>query len=90
MRKPLSDVDRRAYCWGSGPLKGAEMGILDDAKETAETTGRKMKDAFDDAADKAGDKADEVKADSDVKKAEAERDSVKARNEAKEKLRGEE
>jgi len=63
------------------------MGIIDDAKETAETAGRKLKDAWDDATDKIGDKIDEAKADANVKKAEAERDSVKARNDVKENLR---
>lgn len=63
------------------------MGILDDAKETAETAGRKIKDAWEDTTDRIGDKVDEVKADAEVKKAEAERDSVKTRNELKENLR---
>lgn len=64
------------------------MGFMDDAKETAETAGRKIKDAFDDTTDKIGDKIDEAKADADVKKAEADRDSVKTRNSIKEELRG--
>ncbi len=64
------------------------MGFIDDAKETAETAGRKIKDAFEDTADRIGDKIDEVKADADVKKAEAERDSVEKRNEVKEEIRG--
>lgn len=64
------------------------MGFMDDAKETAETAGRKIKEAFDDTADRIGDKVDEVKADADVKKAEAERDAVEKRNEAKAQLRG--
>ena len=63
------------------------MGIADDAKEVTETAGRKIKDAWEDATDRIGDKADEVKADADVKKAEAERDSVHKRNEVKENLR---
>lgn len=64
------------------------MGFMDDAKETAETAGRKIKDAWEDTTDKIGDKVDELKADAKVKKAEAERDSVEKRNEVKEKLRG--
>ncbi|WP_312677650.1 hypothetical protein [Microbacterium sp.] len=64
------------------------MGFMDDAKETAETAGRKIKDAFEDTADRIGDKIDEVKADAEVKKAEAERDSVERRNEVKEEIRG--
>ena len=64
------------------------MGIMDDAKDTAETAGRKIKDAWEDTTDKIGDKFDEMKADAEVKKAEVERDSVKHRNEVKEQLRG--
>ncbi len=64
------------------------MGFLDDAKETAETAGRKIKEAFEDTTDRLGDKVDEVKADAEVKKAEAERDSVQKRNEVKADLRG--
>lgn len=64
------------------------MGFIEDAKDAAETAGRKLKDGFDDVADRVGDKVDEVKADAEVKKAEAERDSVHKRNEIKEDLRG--
>ncbi|WP_243074373.1 hypothetical protein [Microbacterium sp. SS28] len=64
------------------------MGFTEDAKETAETAGRKIQDAWEDTVDKIGDKIDEVKADADVKKAEAERDSVHKRNEVKADLRG--
>ena len=63
------------------------MGFIDDAKETAETAGRKLKDKWDDTTDRIGDKIDEAKADADVKKAEAERDSVKTRNDLKENMR---
>lgn len=66
------------------------MGIIDDAKEAAETAGRKIKDTYEDVADRIGDKIDEVKADAEVKKAEAERDSVKARNDVKAEIRGDE
>lgn len=65
------------------------MGFMDDAKEVAETTGRKIKDSWEDTTDKIGDKVDEAKADANVKKAEAERDSVERRNEIKEELRDE-
>lgn len=64
------------------------MGFLDDAKDTAETAGRKIKDAFEDTTDRIGDKVDEAKADAEVKKAEAERDSVQKRNDLKADLRG--
>lgn len=63
------------------------MGFMDDVKDTAETAGRKIKEGFQDTTDKIGDKVDELKADAEVKKAEAERDSVQARNEVKENLR---
>lgn len=63
------------------------MGIMDDAKETAETAGRKIQDKWEDTTDAIGDKIDEAKADADVKKAEAERDSVRKRNELKEQMR---
>lgn len=63
------------------------MGFIDDAKETAEAAGEKIKRAFEDTTDRIGDKVDEHKADADVKKAEAERDSVKTRNSIKEELR---
>lgn len=63
------------------------MGILDDAKETAQAASKKVGRAVEDGLDKAHDKIDEVKAEASVKKAEAERDAVKARNEAKEDLR---
>ena len=64
------------------------MGFIDDAKDAAETAGRKIKDGFEDTVDRIHDKVDEVKADADVKKAEAERDSVEKRNEVKEEIRG--
>lgn len=63
------------------------MGFMEDAKETAQAVGEKIKDAWEDTTDRVGDKVDEMKADADVKKAEAERDSVKTRNEIKEDLR---
>ena len=63
------------------------MGFLDDAKDAAETAGRKIKEAYEDTADRIGDKVDEVKADHEVKKAEAERESVKKKNEVNAELR---
>lgn len=63
------------------------MGFMEDAKETAKAVGEKIQDAWEDTTDRIGDKVDEMKADADVKKAEAERDSVKTRNEIKEDLR---
>jgi hypothetical protein len=64
------------------------MGFGDDVKDTADTAGRKIQDAWEDTTDRIGDKVDELKADANVKKAEAERDSVEKRNEVKETLRG--
>ncbi len=63
------------------------MGFMDDAKETAEAVGEKVSRTWEDTTDRIGDKVDEMKADADVKKAEAERDSVEKRNEIKEELR---
>lgn len=64
------------------------MGFIEDAKDAAETAARKIKDGFEDTADRIGDKVDEVKAEAEVKKAEAERDAVKKRNDVKADLRG--
>ena len=64
------------------------MGFMDDAKDVAETAGRKIQDGVEDTADRIGDKIDEAKADANVRKAEAERDSVEHKNEVKEALRG--
>jgi hypothetical protein len=64
------------------------MGVMDDAKDAAETVGRKLKDTWDDTVDRVEDKVDEAKADAKVKQAEAERDSVEKRNEFKENVRG--
>ena len=63
------------------------MGIIENAKDVAETAGRKVKEAWEDTTDRIGDKVDEHKAEAEVKKAEAERDQVKQRNELKEDLR---
>lgn len=63
------------------------MGLLEDAKETAEAAAKKVGRAVEDGMDRAKDKVDELKAEGEVKKAEAERDATKARNEAKERMR---
>ncbi|WP_449279107.1 hypothetical protein [Leucobacter sp. GX24907] len=68
-------------------MKGAIIGFLDDAKETAEAAAKKVGRAVEDGVDRAKDRFDEVKAEADVKKAEAERDATKKRNEVKENLR---
>ena len=63
------------------------MGVLDDAKDAAEATGKKVGEWADDTKERVSDKVDEVQADAEVKKAEADRDRVEAKNEYKEKLR---
>lgn len=63
------------------------MGFAGDAKQAAEAVGGKIKETWDDTTDRVSDKIDEAKAEGDVKRAEAERDSVKKRNEVKEELR---
>lgn len=63
------------------------MTFFKDAKETAAAAAQKVSRSVEDTVDRAKDKLDEVKADAGVKKAEAERDATKARNEAKENLR---
>ncbi len=65
------------------------MGIMDDAKDSAETAGRKIQDAWEDTTDKIDDKVDEMKADGKVRKAEAERDATYAKNDANEAMRDE-
>ncbi len=63
------------------------MGILDDAKETLGAAAEKVSREVGDTVDRAKDKIAEVQADANVKKAETEADSVKARNDVKEQLR---
>lgn len=63
------------------------MGFMDDAKDAAEATGKKVGEWADDTKERIGDKVDEMQADAEVKKAEAHRDTVEAKNEYKENLR---
>ncbi|MCU1558113.1 MAG: hypothetical protein JWN09_2108 [Microbacteriaceae bacterium] len=63
------------------------MGLLDNAKDAAEATGKKVGEWAEDTKDRASDRVDEAKADADVKRAESERDATKAKNEYKENLR---
>ena len=63
------------------------MGLMDDAKDTAEATGKKVGEWVDDTKERASDKVDEMKADADVKRAESARDATEAKNEYKEQLR---
>jgi hypothetical protein len=70
------------------------MGALDNIKDAAEATGKKIGRTVEDAADRISDKVDEVKAnaelkrsEADVKKAEANRDATVDKNEYKENLR---
>jgi hypothetical protein len=60
---------------------------MDDAKDVAEEAGHKMGETAHDAKERVGDKADELKADADVRAAEANRDSVEKKNELKDALR---
>jgi len=54
------------------------MGLMDDAKDTAEATGKKVGEWVDDTKERISDKVDEV---------EAHRDAVENKNEYKEDLR---
>ncbi len=63
------------------------MGIIDDAKDTVKTAAKKVGEEIEDGVDRVKDKVDEVRADAAVKKAEAERESVQMRNDAKERMR---
>lgn len=70
------------------------MGFMDDAKDAAEAAGKKIGEVADDTKARLSDKVDEVQADAevrhaegDVKRAEAERDATKAKNDFKEDLR---
>lgn len=70
------------------------MGLLDNAKDAAEATGKKIGRAADDTRERVSDKLDEARADAEVKraegdvsKAEADRDATKAKNDYKEDLR---
>ncbi|MEO8262658.1 MAG: hypothetical protein ABI566_08825 [Pseudolysinimonas sp.] len=60
---------------------------MDDAKDTAEATGKKVGEWVDDTKERVSDKVDEVKADADVKAAETHRDAVHNKNDYKEDLR---
>jgi len=63
------------------------MGLIEDARDTAEATGKKVGEWADDTKERISDKVDEMKADADVKAAEAHRDAVNSKNEYKEDLR---
>jgi hypothetical protein len=63
------------------------MGAMDDAKDAAEATGKKIGEWADDTKERISDKLDEAKAEAKVKQAEAERDATEAKNDYKEKLR---
>lgn len=63
------------------------MGAMDDARDVAEATGKKVGEWVDDAKERVSDKVDEVRADADVAAAEKNRDAVHAKNDYKESLR---
>ena len=63
------------------------MGLMDDAKDAAEATGKKVGEFVDDTKERVSDRVDEAKADADVKRAESARDATEAKNDYKEQLR---
>jgi hypothetical protein len=63
------------------------MGVMDSAKDAADATAKNVGEWVDDTKERVSDKVDEMQADADVRKAEAERDAVHAKNEYKENLR---
>jgi hypothetical protein len=63
------------------------MGFMDNAQDAAEATGKKVGEFVDDTKERVSDKIDEIQADADVKRAEAERDAVHAKNDYKENMR---
>jgi hypothetical protein len=63
------------------------MGLMDDARDAAEATGKKVGEFVDDTRERVSDKADELKADAEVRRAEGERDATEAKNDYKENLR---
>jgi hypothetical protein len=63
------------------------MGFMDNAQDAADATGKKVGEFVDDTKERVSDKIDEMQADADVKRAEAERDAVHAKNDYKENMR---
>ena len=70
------------------------MGLLDNAKDAADATGKKVGEWAEDTKERVSDRVDEAKAEAEVKrterevsKAEMDRDVTTAKNEYKEKLR---
>jgi hypothetical protein len=63
------------------------MGAFDNARDAAEATGDRVGEWVDDVKEGVGDKVDEMKANADVKAAEAHRDATEAKNDYKEDLR---
>ena len=63
------------------------MGLIDSAKDAADATGKKVGEVIDDTKERVSDRIDEMRADAEVSKAEAEREAVHAKNEHKENLR---
>ena len=70
------------------------MGLLDNAKDAADATGKKVGEWADDTKERVSDRVDEAKAEAEVKRAEREvskaemdRDATATKNEYREKLR---
>jgi hypothetical protein len=60
---------------------------MDSAKDAADATAKNVGEWVDDTKERVSEKVDEMQADADVRKAEAERDAVHAKNDYKENLR---
>ncbi|MBX9719337.1 MAG: hypothetical protein K2X36_10930 [Microbacteriaceae bacterium] len=70
------------------------MSMFESAKDAAKATGEKVGDWVEEQKDRLGDKADEIRADGEVarkeaelKKAQADREAVEAKNDYKDDLR---
>ncbi len=64
------------------------MGLFDKVKDAADATGEKVAEEAKDMKERIADQMDAMGADAEVSRAEAERDATRAKNEYKEKLRG--
>jgi hypothetical protein len=64
------------------------MGLFGKAKDAAEATGDKIAEEAKEMKERIADQIDAMRADADVARAETERDATEAKNEYKEKLRG--
>jgi len=73
---------------GPGPwTKEDDMGFMDTAKDAMDAAGKKAGEVVEDAKERVSDKVDEVRADAEVRKAQANKDAVEAKNDLKERMR---